>query len=59
MIFYGWLDMLIKSNERSEDSYICLADFFCSFLGKKFKIFIQLGIMLFLCSIKVHLLKVK
>ena len=31
--------VMFKSNERSEDSYIGLADFFCFFSGKSLKIF--------------------
>ena len=41
------------SNERSQDSYIGLADFFVFFSGKDLKI-----LMHFLGSIEIHLLKV-
>ena len=44
---------VIKSNERSEDSYIGLADFFF-----RKKILMHLNIMHFLSSIEIHLLKV-
>ena len=44
-----------KSNERSEDSYIGLANFFSQ---ESLKILMHLGIMLFLSSIENHLLKV-
>ena len=46
---------LINSNERSEDSYIGLADFFS---GKSLKYLMHLGIMQFLNSIEINLLKV-
>ena len=50
---------LFKSNERSEVSYIGLADFFllvfCS--GKSLKRLLHLGTTLFLSSIEIHLLK--
>ena len=46
---------LFKSNERIEDYYIGLADFF---LGKRLKVLMHLGIMHFLSSIEIHLLKV-
>ena len=49
---------LFKSNERSEDYYIGLADFFVFFSGKRLKILMHLGIMHFLSSIEIHLLKV-
>ena len=45
---------IFKSNERNEDSYIGLADFFSR---KSFKILMLLGIMRFLSSIEIHLLK--
>ena len=49
----------MKSNERSEDSYIDLADFFVLFFfQEKVKILMHLGIMHFLSSIETHLLKV-
>ena len=51
---------MFKSNERSEDSYIGLADFFVFFFRKKSRrTLMQLGFMHFLSSIEVHLLKVK
>ena len=45
---------MFKSNERSEDSYIGLADFFWLFFfsGKSLKLLMQ-----FLSLIEVHLLK--
>ena len=50
---------VFKSNERSEDSYIVFAECFCLlFSGKSLKVLMQLGIMLFLSSIEIHLLKV-
>ena len=52
------IDCIIMSNERNEDSYIGLADFFLFFLGKSLKILMHLGIMHFLSSIEIHLLKV-
>ena len=50
------MSTLIKINERSEDSYICLADFFYS--GKSLIILMHFGIMHFLSSIEIHQLKV-
>ena len=51
--------VVLKSNERSEDSYIGRADFFCFFFsGKSLKILMHLGIYAFLSSIEIHLLKV-
>ena len=45
--------VMFKSNERSEDSYIGLADFFLFFFsGKSLKILMHLGIMHFLKSIE-------
>ena len=50
--------VMIKSNERSEDYYIGVADFLFFFTGKSLKILMHLGIMHFLSSIEIHLLKV-
>ena len=54
---------MFKGNERSEDSYIGLADFFLFlFSGNSLKILMHLGIMHlgimhFLNSIEIYLLK--
>ena len=39
VLFLNFLELFytIKSNERSEDSYIILADFFCCFFRKSLK----------------------
>ena len=48
-----------RSNERSEASYIGLADFFLFFFsGKRLQILMHLVIYAFLRSIEIHLLKV-
>ena len=48
------LRRLIKSSERSEDSYISPADFFSR---KSLKMAMLVGIMHFLSSIEIYLLK--
>ena len=48
--------VLVKRNERSDYSYIGLADFVL-FFRKRLKILMHSGIMHFLRSIEMHLLK--